>query len=213
MTATTLHIVPLIISAFTFCGFCEAIFSYSHLKRSLLTLKTKENIKIWMSRESSNHLSCLGDSRKTTKGLSYVQWQVTFRVTKNKSQDLAYLDHMPLVLQDNKIAPMEKVKVKRFKFCLWTFSCLAVCQFIFTWNNAWLTGLCLETRLLFEHVCLVTIHNLECTDVSLPLWKRALIDKLLVATLGLSEGHEHHSSRMGGMWLMVVKAALKIFST
>lgn len=60
------------------CGFCEAIFSYSHLKRSLLTLKTKENIKIWMSRESSNHLSCLEDSRKTTKGLGYVQWQVTF---------------------------------------------------------------------------------------------------------------------------------------
>lgn len=38
--------IPLFIFAFTFFGFWKAIFRYSHLKRSLLTLKTKENVKI-----------------------------------------------------------------------------------------------------------------------------------------------------------------------
>lgn len=70
----------------------------------------------------------------------------------------------------------------------------------------------MESRLLFERVCLVPILNLECTDAeaSRSLWKRGPADKP-VATLGLSEGREHHGARVGRGGLMGVEAVLRIF--
>lgn len=161
-----------------------------------------------MSRESSSHLSCLGDSRKTTKGRSDVQWQATFRVNKNKSQDRTYLDHMPLSSSRQHDNSTGKRWVKRFIFCSWTFSCFAVYQSVFAWNNAWLTGLCLETRLLCARVCLVTIHNLACTEVQASLPAGRVLDKLLWPLWAFQKDV---STSWGGMGLMVVKAVLRIF--
>lgn len=153
MTDTTLHIIPLIIFAFTFFGFCKAIFSYSHLKRSLLTLKTKENIKIWMSRESSNHLSCLGEIQEQQQEDSIMfngKWLSELIKTSPKTS--TYLDHTPLSSSRQQNSSDGKSRGETFQILRMNY--LSSCyQFIFTWNNAWLIAFVCGNRAACEQVC------------------------------------------------------------